>query len=373
MSNEEIDPAEIDCPGVLAAEPSPAPRVLAARDVPLGGPRAMVVRRALPHKQIRTIGPWCFVDHFGPSAGEDPQMAVPPHPHMGLQTVSWLLTGEVEHRDSVGSHQIVRPGELSLMTAGHGIAHSEYAVVPDGGPQPMLGVQMWVALPSSALSQVPGYEHHSALPTVDLPGARARVIIGEFAGEVSPATNYAPTVAVEVVQSAGAVVQLPLEPGFEYGVVAVSGEVRINVGPSNGDPAASTDPVASTGASRSADSVGSQQIGPASVAPGSIAYLGWGTSTVAIEAFCDVTYLLIGGAPFEEHLLMWWNFVGRNHEEIALAREQWERARYEIERDVAATTGEQPRFGEVIGDPRDPLPAPEMPRIRLQARPGRRD
>ena len=116
-------------------------RLIEPREVPLGGIRALNVWRTLPHRDLPTVGAWCFVDHFGPT---EETMTVLPHPHTGLQTVTWPLSGEVRHRDNLGSDVVLRPGELNLMTAGDGVAHSEFSV---GGPGIMHGIQLWVALP----------------------------------------------------------------------------------------------------------------------------------------------------------------------------------------------------------------------------------
>ncbi|WP_255254039.1 pirin family protein, partial [Streptomyces albidoflavus] len=135
---------------VRAPGPQPAGsrvEVLTPREVPLGGPRAMTVRRTLPQRARTLIGAWCFADHYGPDdVARTGGMDVPPHPHTGLQTVSWLFTGEIEHRDSLGVHAMVRPGELNLMTGGHGISHSE---VSTPGTRILHGVQLWVALPAA--------------------------------------------------------------------------------------------------------------------------------------------------------------------------------------------------------------------------------
>src|SRR5919202_6561195 len=160
--------------------------LLEPREVPLGGPRAMLVHRTLPHRDIRTIGAWCFVDAFGPSTG--PGMHVPPHPHIGLQTVTWLLAGDVEHRDSVGSRQLVHPGELNVMTAGRGIAHSEDSVGPAGSG--MHGVQLWTALPDADRQQAPHFEHHGDLPVLTAAGLRGTVFVGTLYGATSPAAAY---------------------------------------------------------------------------------------------------------------------------------------------------------------------------------------
>ena len=302
MSNLEEHPSERECQSTV----SPLPELLEPREVPLGGPRAMTVRRTLPHKRIRTVGAWCFVDHYGP---ERTRMTVPPHPHIGLQTVSWLLSGEVEHRDSLGSLQRVRPGELNLMTAGHGIAHSEYSV--DDGP--LHGVQLWVALPDTDRQAPAAFAHHADLPAAE----GVQVIVGELAGMRSPARVFSPLVGAQT----SADVTLPLEPDFEYAVLALDGPVDVNGYP---------------------------------VPHGALQYLGWGISEVRITGG---QALLLGGEPMREHLLMWWNFVGRNHDEIVQAREQWQAG--------------DARFPEVPDDPNPRLPAPPMPGVTLKPRPSR--
>ncbi|HYU85503.1 MAG TPA: pirin family protein, partial [Kribbellaceae bacterium] len=159
MSNPERDPAEIVC---TEGERPLSIEVLAPREVPLGGPRAMRVRRTLPQRQRSLIGAWCFLDHYGPDSVEERGgMSVAPHPHTGLQTVSWLFSGEIEHRDSAGNHAMVRPGELNLMTAGRGISHSEVST-----PETTIlhGAQLWVALPDSSRFGDPGFEHYAPAP-----------------------------------------------------------------------------------------------------------------------------------------------------------------------------------------------------------------
>ncbi len=312
MSNTEDAPLESPCP--RRTEESPQSMLLEPREVPLGGPRAMTVRRTLPHKQIRTVGAWCFVDHYGP----DPvSMAVPPHPHIGLQTVSWLLEGQVEHRDSLGSLQRVRPGELNLMSAGYGIAHSEYSV----GTGPLHGVQLWVALPDSTRDEQPRFEHHHDLPEVFLGSTRCQVIVGEFAGERSPAGIESALTGVEVAIVEGA--RLPLRADYEYAVLALDTDI---------------------------------EVGERRVPRGAMQYLGWGADSVPVSGTGRA--LLLGGEPLAQDLLMWWNFVGRSHDEIERAREQWE-------------SGDE-RFGDVPGDHRPRLPAPALPSVALKPRPPRR-
>src|SRR5919109_1869722 len=220
MSNVEAVPVELTCrggePGTREVE------VLAARDVPLGGPRAMTVRRTLPQRQRSLIGAWCFADHYGPddvttSGGMD----VAPHPHTGLQTVSWLFAGEVEHRDSLGTHAIVRPGELNLMTGGHGICHSE---VSTPGVTTLHGVQLWVALPDAHRHTARAFQHHVP-PSIDLGGAMARVFLGSLAGESSPVPTFTPLLGAEIVLDPHARVALAVEPGHEHGVLVDTGRV----------------------------------------------------------------------------------------------------------------------------------------------------
>lgn len=155
MSNLEAAPAEVACAASQRRDASPRVEVLHPREVPLGGPRAIRVQRTLPQRGRSLIGAWCFIDHYGPVAA---RMDVPPHPHTGLQTVSWLFSGEVEHRDSAGVRAVVRPGELNLMTAGAGICHSEVSV--DAGPV-LHGVQLWVALPAAARDTARDFAHYA--------------------------------------------------------------------------------------------------------------------------------------------------------------------------------------------------------------------
>lgn len=314
MSNLETEPQELVC-----EERPTGAQVLEPRDVPLGGPRAMGVRRTLPQRGRSLIGAWCFVDHYGP---EEHAMDVPPHPHTGLQTVSWLFEGQIDHRDSVGSHQLIDPGELNLMTAGRGIAHSEVST-PDS--RVLHGVQLWLALPEGARDQEPFFEHHTTEP-IAFGAATVRVFIGRLLGFSSPATVFTDLVGAQLDVPAGATIDLPVDAAHEHGVLVDAGVVRV----------AGTDvPVAH------------------------LAYLAPGADAIRIEAATDARLLLIGGAPFGEQIVMWWNFIGRSHEEIVASREEWQR-------DGAA--GMPGRFGVVDGYDGRPLPAPELPPLRLRPR-----
>ena len=304
-------------------------QVLRAREVPLGGPRALLVRRTLPHRDRSFVGAWCFVDHYGPTpVDRDTGMDLPPHPHTGLQTVSWLFEGEIEHRDSGGAHGPVRPGEVNLMTAGRGIAHSEVST-PD--TTVLHGVQLWLALPSPACDDAArAFEHYAPAPqqlATDQGEAEALVFLGALAAAVSPVATYTPLLGAQLTLSPGARLSLDLDPDFEHGVLLDTGSLAVD-----GIP----------------------------LEHGDLACQDAGAGRLLLEAGPGgARGLLLGGEPFEEQIVMWWNFVGRSHEDIDKARQQWQ------ERSA--------RFGEVEGyaGRLTWLPAPELPNLRLRPR-GRR-
>ncbi|MFC4036078.1 pirin family protein [Streptomyces polygonati] len=318
MSNLDVRPAATACGGREDVSASPVRELLTARTVPLG--ESTEVRRLLPNLGRRMVGAWCFVDHYGPDdiAGE-PGMQVPPHPHTGLQTVSWLHEGEVLHRDSLGSEQTVRPRELGLMTSGRAIAHSEES--PRDHPRLLHGAQLWVALPDAHRHRDPAFEHHTGLPEVTGGnGLHATVILGELDGARSPGTTHTPLVGADLTLAAGTSAALPVDPDFEYAVLTMSGEAEV-------------------------DGV--------RLPPDSMLYLGCGRTTLALRAEVNSSLMLLGGEPFEEHIVMWWNFIGRSHEDIAQAREDWK-------------TGT--RFGEVNGYDGARLSAPTLPPTPLKPR-----
>ncbi|MER6301240.1 pirin family protein [Kitasatospora sp. NPDC001539] len=315
MSNLDLKPAPTSCG--REATTGPVKDLLTGRQVQLG--ESTVVRRLLPNLGRRMVGAWCFVDHYGPDdIADEPGMQVPPHPHTGLQTVSWLHQGEVLHRDSLGSLQTVRPYELGLMTSGRAISHSEESPRPHA--RYLHGAQLWVALPDAHRHTAPAFEHHADLPVVTAPGLRATVILGTLDTATSPGTTYSPLVGADLALTEGAELQLPLVPDFEYAVLAMTGRLDVD-----GTP----------------------------VEPGSMLYLGCGRTELPLLARTDASVLLLGGEPFEERILMWWNFVGRTPEDIAQARADW-------------MTGT--RFGQVHGYAGHRLPAPELPATPLKAR-----
>jgi redox-sensitive bicupin YhaK (pirin superfamily) len=324
VSNLERDPQERECGGTVGVAGEPVHELLTGHQVALGGPRGLEVTRTLPTRGRRMVGAWCFVDHYGPvelagaptgSAG----MRVPPHPHSGLQTVSWLVEGEVLHRDSLGSTQLIAPGQLNLMTAGHGISHSEET---PGEHSPRLhGVQLWVALPGEAVSVAPAFAHHADLPVDTRDGVTTTLIMGELDGAASSARVFTPLVGAELRLAPGAATRLPLTPDFEHAVLTMSGSADVDGVP---------------------------------LAPGPLLYLGTGRRELAVASGSGARLLLIGGVPFEERIIMWWNLVGRTHDDVARAREEWQAG--------------GPRFGTVTGYDGDPLPAPAMPATPLKPR-----
>src|SRR4051794_34044942 len=318
MSNLDRTPGARVLGGLDGTAAGPALDVLPGKEVLLG--ESTRVRRLLPTLGRRLVGAWAFVDHYGPddvAAGAGMQVA--PHPHTGLQTVSWLLEGAVHHRDSLGSDVRFGPGQLALMTAGHGIAHSEQS--PVSHPRYLHGAQLWVVLPDAHRETAPAFEHHGVLPGFTSDGLTATVLMGSFGGATSPGTAYTPLVGVDLHLHAGADVEVPLDPDFEYGLLASSGSADVEGAP---------------------------------LGRGAMLYLGTGRRSLRVRTEEPSKLLLLGGEPFDEQIVMWWNFVGRSGEEIAGYAEQW--------------NAEDDRFGAVIGYDGDRLTTPPMPPFPLRAR-----
>jgi redox-sensitive bicupin YhaK (pirin superfamily) len=248
----------------------------------------MQVRRLLPRRLRRTVGAWCFADHVGPAqVTEDHGLDIGPHPHMGLHTVTWLLTGELLHRDSLGSEQLIRPGQLNLMTAGHGVAHAEEATGTYRGT--FHGVQLWVAQPERTRHGAAAFEHHPELPQVSLGAGTATVLVGTFGDVTSPARADTPLVGVQGALTPGAS-SWPLQPDFEYAVIVLEGSVAV------GDQA---------------------------IVPGELGYLGEGRDELTMLSTDVAQVLLLGGEPFPEPVRMFWNYVGRTREEMLVAAQHW--------------------------------------------------
>lgn len=251
---------------------------------------ALPVSRALPVRGKRLVGPWCFLDRFGPLTFADGKpMDVAPHPHIGLQTVTWLLDGEVMHDDSLGCESVARPGAVNVMTSGRGIAHAEQT--PSEHSHRLNGVQLWVALPDAVRNGAPAFESIPRVPAVEARGGEIQVFAGSLGGVASPAVFHSPIVGADLRVHAGEELEVGLDPAYEHAVLVLDGECSLD-----GTP----------------------------LAPRKLHYLG---VQRASACFRGGRVLLVGGLPFPEKILMWWNFVARSAEEIAEARADWEELR----------------------------------------------
>ena len=260
------------------------------------------------------IGPWCFLDRFGPlSFTEGMPMDVAPHPHMGLQTVTWLLEGEVVHDDSLGEEAVLRPGGVNVMTSGHAIAHAERTPTDNTGR--LNGVQLWTALPDRDRHGAPSFQHVKLAPVVELSGGIVRVFSGRLADAVSPSHHLSDLAGADLQVHRGERLEIPLRPDFEYAVLVLSGECDLD-----GQP----------------------------LRERVLYYLGVQRADASFASHSGARLLLIGGPPFPDTILMWWNFVARTPEEIRDARDDWENGR---------------RFGDVKAYRGQRLHAPELVRL----------
>ncbi|HEY6531797.1 MAG TPA: pirin family protein [Acidimicrobiales bacterium] len=285
----------------------PTPEIVTAHEADVGG---ITVRRLLPRAVRRTVGAWCFVDHAGPLDVGDGTMQVGPHPHTGLHTVTWMLDGELVHRDSLGSEQALRPGQVNLMTAGQGVVHAEQ--VPEGATGRQQLLQLWVAQPEATRHGPAAFEHHAEPPVLETASATATLLVGQLGEAVSTARSDWPIVGADLVVRAPT--SLPVERSFEHAVIPLGTPVRVD---------------------------------GTVVEPGTLGYLppGGGELDLApVEGVGEARLVLLGGEPFPDRLAMFWNFVGRTRDELEEAAADW-------------ASGD-PRFGEVGGGlPRTPVPS----------------
>lgn len=320
MSNHVPTPEAESC---SSAPARPTLEALPGRLSDLAG---LPIRRLLPRSQRRLIGPWCFLDAYGPLAfASGKPMDVAPHPHIGLQTVSWLLDGQVLHHDSLGHSGLTQPGVLSLMTAGHGIAHSEET--PAGPVGGLHGVQLWVALPETSRGVAPAFDQYHELPSLALEGGRATVLMGQCAGVHSPARVFSPLVAVDVAAHGSGVLVLPLEHDFEHALVVLHGSCVFAGQPLVHDTLyylgrGRRELVLSLPAAGSAFEQRYRAGADRPPNPRATA-----SDTVDGDTVRPTRLLLLGGAPFGESVLMWWNFVARSSDEIVAARQDWQAGR----------------------------------------------
>ncbi len=265
---------------------------IAPREKDLGG---FSVRRVLPSRERRMVGPFVFFDHMGPATFPPGQgLAVRPHPHIGLATITYLFEGEIMHRDSLGYEQAIRPGAVNLMTAGRGIVHSERAGSDLDRESRLHGIQSWIALPRDQQEIEPAFTHYpaGALAETVVDGASVRAILGSAFGISSPVTTFSPTLYLECRLSAGARLNLPPEYA-ELAVYVVEGEALV---------------------------------GGEEVERGVMAVVREG-QRVMLEATDDTHLMVIGGEPLGERIV-WWNFVSDSMDRIELARRDWREGRF---------------------------------------------
>ncbi|OVZ64673.1 quercetin 2,3-dioxygenase [Pigmentiphaga sp. NML080357] len=292
----------------MAAETSHIERI-ASRTAQIGG--GISVDRVLPVRQHRRIGAWCFLDHAGPARfAPGGGMLVEAHPHIGLQTFTWLIEGEALHRDSLGNEQVLRPGQVNLMTAGIGISHTEESL-PD--QQVLHAAQLWIALPPGKQEMPPAFDHYPDLPRWSEAGIDFTLLAGSCAGRTAPTRVYSRLVGLDLRCQDAAALRMALEPGFEHGLLVLEGAVLVD----------------------------GERFGV-----NELAYFSTGRVEVGLALEAGTRLLLIGGEPPTDEITIWWNFVG-SKEAIAQAQRDWE-ARSE-------------RFGSVKGYENRRLVAPPVP------------
>lgn len=277
------------------------------------------IARLVPSRMRRMIGAWCFLDHAGPvdfTAGQG--MNVGPHPHIGLQTFTWMIEGTVRHLDSLGSDQLIYPNQVNLMTAGKGISHAE--ISPPNQASRLHAAQLWIALPDSQRHMDPHFQNYPTLPVVQKDAFDATILVGNSFGVTSPVSVFTPLVAVDLVVKKTGIFELPLDSSFEHGITILEGQAMVN-----GEL----------------------------LEAGTLLYFAEGHTSVTISCDATTRLLMIGGEPFKEDILLWWNFVARTQAEVEQARHDWE--------------AKSPRFGSIT----DPdagawLIAPSLEGIHLK-------
>lgn len=275
---------------------------------------SLEIARALPLRDRRMVGPWCFLDRFGPltfDAGKP--MDVAPHPHIGLQTVTWLHAGEVMHDDSLGFESVLRPGGVNVMTSGSGIAHAEQT--PPDNSRMLDGVQLWTALPDEHRHVAASFAHVAQVPVVEWSSGVAQVFAGTLDAATPPLPYFSDLLGADLRVHPHSDLTVPLRSEFEHAILVMNGDCMLD-----GQP----------------------------LHPGLLYYLGTTRTEASFASREGGRVLLIGGPPFPETILMWWNFVARAPEEIVQAREDWEERR---------------RFGEVRAYNGPRLDAPALSRL----------
>jgi quercetin 2,3-dioxygenase len=315
MSNTNASGEMVECPNLAS---KPTLKAVASRKSILGS--GLPIIRHLPSRDQRLIGPWCFLDHIGPtSLAADNGVDVGTHPHIGLQTVTWLFEGALLHKDSLGYEQVIEPGQLNLMTAGHGICHSEES--PAGFSGTMHGLQFWIALPAEHEDTDPAFSHHTDLPQWQQDGVDITLVVGELDGRRSPARVFSPLVGADIVSEKSSTLTLPVPTHFELGLCINEGSAEVD-----GEP----------------------------LQVGELYYLGCGRDHLTLTLGAGSRVMLLGGEPLGQPVLLWWNFVGRDQARLEAAIADW-------------NDWPNKRFGDVEAYQGEPLKAPSLDaKVRLK-------
>lgn len=286
---------------------------VATRTSSVGG---IPVSRSLPSRQRRLIGAWCFLDHAGPAQfGPDSDgLQVGPHPHTCLQTFTWMIAGRLLHRDSLGHEQLIRPGQVNLMTAGQGISHTE-ASLP--GETELHATQLWIALPHEQRNMEPRFDHYPELPRLAIGSLDITLLVGEFENHEAPTLRYSPLLGLDLCWSRENEQTLTLREDFEYGILPLQGAIHVDGERFEEDE---------------------------------LAYLGINRRAVRLRTEGEGRALLIGGEPLKEKITIWWNFVGYSRAEIEQAQTDWE--------------AHSERFGDIPKPNAPRMDAPKLPWTR---------
>lgn len=255
-----------------------------------------IVRRSLPRAEKRLVGPFIFWDHMGPvELREDKEMKVRAHPHIGLATLTFLFSGEIMHRDSLGNEQPIRPGEVNWMTAGRGIVHSERS--RPSAPIILEGIQLWIALPKDSEEIEPSFVHHKAseLPTIEHDGSKLLLIAGKALGHTSPVPVYSNLFYLKGELSTGKTFQFPVEAGHEGAVYLTSGKIKT---------------------------------GDEIIEAGMMVVYKLSTN-IEFETLENCEFMLFGGEVFPEKRHIWWNFVSSSKERIEQAKLDWKQGKFD--------------------------------------------
>ena len=258
-----------------------------------------IVRRVLPFMNKRMVGPFIFWDHMGPASfSHEKQMKVRAHPHIGLATITYLFEGQIMHRDSLGNQQMIKPGEINWMTAGHGIAHSERVQPGVGEEIKVHGIQVWVALPKEHEEVEPSFFHHKEkdLPMIEVNGAQFRLIVGEAFGIKSPVKTYSEMFYLSSQMKECQGFSMPVKPHHEGAVYVAKGEIEV-------------------------EGIRYAESSMICFNPG---------ADIIFQATADSIVMVLGGEIFPEKRFIWWNFVSSSQERLEKAKLDWKEGRFPL-------------------------------------------